>query len=190
MIRRMAVSAGVAGGLLVSVAVPAASRPLETLTLRAKNCKNCVIGFGSLEADIYKDVQLRNGRGQVSLPLDAGWYGLSVTTKKGMSGGGAATLVVMNYAGFGMGDRVSNRQSRRSGFGTSCSYFFDSQTVRFVVKRDRLPKRYWGQREVGPWRKYLRAWASPQQDQTTRDLYEPTNKGQLASQNGNCLYEP
>ncbi len=129
---------------------PASSRQLETLTLKAKGCKNCVVYFGSLQAGISKRVQLRNGRAEVRLPVDAGWYGLSVETRSGMSGGGAATLVVMNYAGYGAGDRVSNRKSKRAPFGTSCAYFYGPEKVRFVVKRDRLPKRYWGQPGVGP----------------------------------------
>lgn len=163
---------------------------MRTLTLEARGCSDCVVSFGSIQADIYRKVQLRNGRGQVRLPLDAGWYGLSVETKSGMSGGGAATLVVMNYAGYIGGDKVKNRRSKRAPLGTSCAYFYGPETVRFVVKRDLLPKRFRNDPTSGPFKRYLRAWASPQQDQVTADLHQPTNKGQLATQNANCDFAP
>lgn len=187
---RWAVVAGAAGAVLLVGAAPASSRQTSTLTLKAVGCKNCVVDFGSLQANIFKQVRLQGGRGQITLPVDAGWYGLAVTAKNGMSGGGAVTLVAMNYAGYIDGDRVSNRQSRRAPLGTSCAYFFQDETLRFVVKRDKVPKRYWDDPLGDGFRRYLRAWASPQEQQVTTDMYRPTNKGQLATQNANCDYVP
>mgnify|MGYP003586012422 CR=1 FL=1 len=58
--------------------------------------------------------------------------------------------------------------------------------LRIAVKRDPLPKRYWNEPTIGGFRKYLRAWASPQLDTVTTDMYRPTNKGSLATQNMAC----
>ncbi|MEZ5184765.1 MAG: hypothetical protein R2720_03385 [Candidatus Nanopelagicales bacterium] len=178
-------------GVMIATATPSASgQELRTLSIHAKGCPNCVVYFGSIQAGIGRRVQLHHGRASIRLPVDAGWYGLTLATKSGMSGGGSQTVVVMNYAGFGAGDKVTNRRSRRAPFGTGCAYFYGPEKVRFVVKRDRLPKRYWGQQGVGPWKKYLRAWASPQQDPVSAAMYDPTVKGSLSTQNAACMYNP
>lgn len=190
MLRRMVIAASAVALLSGVGASPAIGTQNSTLTLKAVGCSDCIVYFGSMQAGINKQVRLHKGTGSIRLPVDAGWYGLSVQTKKGMSGAGAATLVVMNYAGYIGGDRVSNKQSRRAPLGTSCAYFFRDETVRFIVKRDNLPKRYWDDPTTGGFRKYLRAWASPQEDQTVTEEYRPTNKGQLATQNANCNLVP
>lgn len=187
--KRTAIAAGLSAVCLPLTAVPADSQELRTLRLAAVGCDSCTVSVEPWRGRgrLAQRVVLKDGKGQVRLPLDVGWYGVGITTRQGMSGGGATTLVVMNYAGFSLGDRVSNRRSKRAPFGTSCAYFYGDTTLRFKVRRDPLPKRYWDEPTAGGFRRYLRAWASPQQDSVRTDMYSPTNKGMLGTQNMACM---
>ena len=188
-----------AAGLLLAFPHPAGAELMQTLRIKAVGCSDCVVTVQFAKAKIspgrpdswppntWRELQLRNGRAQIQVPWDAGWFGLGVQTKAGMSGAGAQTVVAMNYAGYGMGDTVSNRQSRRAPFGTACAYFHRDMTVRFKVQRDRLPKDATrNDPTIGKWKRLLRAWASPQQAPQSTDFYTPTEKGLLRTQNTAC----
>lgn len=185
----VAIAVSVAAILPAVATSPATSAEMHTLRIRAVGCSDCTVTVQPWRnyRGLTQRIVLRNGQGQAELPLDAGWFGVGVTTSDGMSGGGAEALVVMNYAGFAQGDRVSNRRSRRAPFGTSCAYFYSDMILRFVVKRDPMPKRYWKDPTSGGFRRYLRAWASPQMDSVLTEMYRPTNKGSLGTQNMACM---
>ena len=124
----------------------------KTVTLEAEGCPSCRVTVGSVEQvepfdendprwrSFGESYQLDRGRVVVSVPDWVDSFQVGVTTKGGVSGPNSVASVAWQYRGYGVGEVVTNRMSRRAKAARICAAPVDGDTLRFRVQRERGPK--------------------------------------------------